>query len=208
MINLKKEAILNWHADFRTVATLPDVRPIRIKFILNSVSCLFLTIFAGILGYQEYRILSERSLQGDLSNFIQTKEPNNKLFLQQSERFRKASFHFVEIEQFYDTPFLPHHLILELAKLKPSNLAFKSINYSEKIEKKKPKSAMNYIIVINGEARGLKALSEFKKNLQESEFMKVINHETKIKDSNFGRNPETNIFSVQMDIEIIPMKSN
>lgn len=203
----KKDVQPYWRPDFRIPASLPDIKVVRTDFIINFIVITILVIVAAFVLQREYRAFAMRGTIDDLERRIRIADSDDSLYLKQNGRFLDASRNVIELESFYFAPFLPHHFMAELIELRPKDLIFKSLEYSESVKKEGTKSAMEYSVLISGEVQSLGALTEFKRVLQAAELLKVDGYETEVIESDGGRDAKTGIFPCRIDITIKPKKA-
>lgn len=194
-----------WRPDFRIPSTLPDIKIIRTGFAVNSVAILLVLVVGFMLLQREYR---GRALGGtihEMEQRIQEAAPADKASLKLNEKFRSAAAHIEEIQKFYTAPILSHDLLAHLTEMQPDDLIFSRVTFSESLEKQKKKTALSYVINLTGEVKDLRILDQFKKDLQEAEFLAPEGFASEINESVQTPDAVTRIFPYRISITMRPV---
>lgn len=196
-----------WRPDFKVQATLPDIKVVRTDFIINVISVALVLIAAVTLLQREYRAHVLRSSISQVEQRIRTAEAADNQSLKESERFRKSAQSVEELQRFFQAPFLTHELLAELASLRPEELIFSRVQFSESVDRLKgkgKKTEMGYTINITGDVRALTVLTQFKEALQQSTLLNPENFAVIVDESMQQRNTKTGITPFQVTISLTP----
>jgi len=165
----------NWHPNFRIESSLPDTRTIHTRFLIKAVlytTALILTAFLAQREYQAY--LLRKTIRG-LDQQIQNASSANRSRLAKSEQFRKQAIAVKEVQQFFKVPLIPHETVVELSSIKPEKLLFTSLALSESTiqvkrgKRTRPMSLVVFKLNILGSVQDLPVLTQFKRELEESQ---------------------------------------
>ncbi len=202
-----------WRPDFRDPTTLPDIKVVRTDFIVNVFAVVVLAIFAVFVLQREYRGWALKGRIASLEDEIRIAEPDDRIYIKQSQQFRDAGQYILEMNSFYDAPFDAHELLVELALLKREELMFTQVTLSESIAgaKKgaKPQAgpkAVEYQVRIDGEVHeeNLDVFDVFKKALRESDYFMIEGYETKIAEDMGSKNERNDLFPYVLTIQVSP----
>lgn len=127
--------------------------------------------------------------------------------MQLSGEFKKAAEYVVEVAKFSETPFFFHELVQTLAEIKPEDLIYRSISITESAGKQGNKNVITYRINLNGDAKSLTVLDQFKGILAQSEALQFLGYRIEIDETLEGRNDQTGIFPYRMSVSFIPDSS-
>ncbi len=205
-----------WRPDFRDPATLPDIKVVRTDFLVNVFSVVVLALITVFVLQREYRAWALKGRIASLEEEIRLAEPDDRIYIKQSEQFRDAGKYILEMNTFYDVPFYAHELMVELARLKQEELLFTEVSMSEEIatrSKRTPGSkvktvtkVVEYQIRIDGEVheKHLDTFDLFKTSLRESEYFQVDGFDTKITEDMGGKDDGSNLFPYVLTIRLSP----
>ncbi len=189
-----------WRPNFNIPSTLPDIKVVRTDFIVNFIAVSLALMASFYVAKREYRAYTLSNTIEELRQDISVAEPDDKLNLAMSERFREASRHIVELEKFYESPMRVHELMAQLAELRPEGLIFQIVTLSENVAKKGTKSFVEYSINISGDVKDPVLLGDFKARLQASELFAQSDYESEIDESLRSRDAKTGIFPYRLMI--------
>lgn len=202
-----------WRPDFRDPSTLPDIKVVRTDFLVNVVAVVLLALVAVFVLQREYRAWVLKGRIASLDEEIRLAEPDDRIFIKQSEEFRESGQYIVEMNSFYEAPFTAHELLVELALLKQEELMFTQVTLSEAIATPKkgakpvagPKP-IEYQIRIDGEVHedDLDVFSLFKQALSESDYLKVDGYETRIAEDMGSKDERSDLFPYVLTIQVSP----
>ncbi|MEO0510851.1 MAG: hypothetical protein AAF065_13445 [Verrucomicrobiota bacterium] len=203
----KKEVQPHWRPNFVDPAGLPDIKAIRTDFIINIVAVLLMLLVGFYLVQREYRSHSLSKTIADMEERIQAAESEDKKSLRLSKQFRDAAETVAELEKFYEAPMLAHEFLAEITTLRPDDLIFQKIAFTEVPKKEGASNMVVYSITISGDARSLTVLDEFKGELSTWDRLNVETYELQIDESLQGRDKDTGIFPYTLEITLSPRKA-
>jgi hypothetical protein len=194
----------HWRPNFVNQSELPDIKVIRTGFIINFVAVTLALCVAFSLLQREYRAYSLRQTIEGMEQRIRVAEADDLANLKMSEAFRSSAQSVVEVESFFDAPLLAHEFIYGLSQIKPEDLIFNSVSFSETLSQQGGQSGVGYSLSISGDAKGLTVLDEFKMILGEAELLQIPGYSLQIDESLQGRDEKTGIFPYSMAISLKP----
>lgn len=200
----KKEIQPHWRPNFVDPAELPDIKVIRTDFIINFIAVTLALVVMFSLLQREYKARIVSQGIDAMEQRIAIAEAKDKESLKLSSDFRKAAEHIVEVEKFFEAPIQPHEFLLGLSEIKPDDLLFSSISFSEQITKVKKKDQVSYAINISGDARSLTVLDDFKSVLANGALLNIDGFGLEISETLQGRNAETGIFPFRLAVLLAP----
>ena len=196
-----------WRPNFVNQAELPDIKVVRTDFIINFVAVTLTLCLGFFLLQREYRAYSLGQAISQMEQQIRVADADDIESLKLSESFRKSAQYVIEVEQFYDSPFLAHEVIYGLSQIKPDDLIFGSVSLNEFPFKVGAKTLVAYNVVISGKAQNLTVLDDFKRILEEAELLQVPGFDLEIDETLQGRDESTGIFPYKLVIGLKPGKS-
>jgi hypothetical protein len=200
----------NWHPDFKIVSTLPDTRVVRTNFIAKSVIYAAIFIIAAIILQREYQAYKLSQIVQELEQQVQGASSADLSRLEKSEQFRKSALKVREVQRFFKAPFVAHDSIVELARAKPEGLTFTRLVLSELvIEVKagdKSKLQVAYKLSVSGNVQDLPLLTQFKRKLEESQFLNLPGYSVGISENIDQRDVETGIIPFQVSALLKPVE--
>jgi len=128
----KPDLVLNWHPNFRDVATLPDIKQVRTGFLVNFVAIVFALVALGATLYFEVDIYKVNHEIAGLNNQIESNDSANKKALAYTKSFVSASKSMQFTARFFSQKLPPLELLASLMDSQPDNIIFRSI-YVESI---------------------------------------------------------------------------
>jgi len=132
-------------------------------------------------------------------------EAADRQSLKESERFRKSAQSVVELQRFFRVPFVAHELLAELAGLKPQDLIFTKVSFSDSVDKPKGKGAhMSYAIRIVGDVQELPVLAQFKEAVEASSFFNPEGFALDVDESIQRRDAQTGVTPFRVSISLSP----
>lgn len=201
-----------WRPDFKVQSTLPDIKVVRTDFLINFLAVALVMVVAFVLLQREYRAYSLRSSIASMEERVRVAEADDKLHLKESERFRESAKSVEELQAFFRAPFVAHEFLTEVSLLKPDELIFSRVKFSENVftpktkgkSKTKAKPQLAYNISIEGDVRGLDVLTEFKGALQAATSLNPDGFEVVVNESMQQRDAETGITPFKVSISLMP----
>jgi hypothetical protein len=200
----KKELQPNWRPNFVNPAALPDIKVVRTNFMVNSLAMVMALGMVFLVAQREYQARSLESSIASLESRIDRAEAEDEKYLRLSGEFKEAAEYIVEVAQFTEIPFLPHDFVKVLASIKPDDLIYRSITISEAITVEGKNKLLTYRINLNGDARSLTVLDEFKGILAAEEALQIRGYRVEIDETLEGRDEQTGIFPYRMSVSFIP----
>ncbi|WP_308983555.1 hypothetical protein [Thalassobacterium sedimentorum] len=188
-------------------AELPDIKVIRTGFIINFFAVTLTLCVAFLLLQREYRSYTLRQTISQMQQQVRVADADDVENLKQSEKFRQSAQYVVEVQQFFDAPLLAHEFLLDLSLLKPDDLIFQSVSLSESITKQGNQNVVSYVININGNAKNLTVLDDFKQLLEEDALLQIEGFVVEIDETLQGRDEKTGIFPYRLGISLTPGKT-
>lgn len=192
----------NWHPNFRIESTLPDTRVIRTHFLVKTLLYTIILVVVAFILQREYQAYLLRKTIYDLEQQVQNSDSENRSRLAKSERFRKLAQNVKEVQQFFRTPLVAHESIVDLALIKPEELTFKRTDLSELvIQVKRDKKTMKEVkfnLAISGEVQDLTILTQFKRELEESQSFNPADYTVSIDEVIEQRDAETGIIPFRL----------
>lgn len=204
----KKEIQPHWRPNFVNPSELPDIKVVRTNFIVNSVAVVLALGMLFLIGQREYKARTLESTIVSLEARVAQAEAGDTRYLRLSGEFKEAAEHVLEVSKFTETPFLVHELIRTLSVIKPEDLIFRSISISETVIKQGKKDVISYRINLNGDAKSLTVLDQFKGILAQAEPLRFPGYRIEIDETLEGRNEQTGIFPYRMRLSFIPDAAN
>ncbi len=199
----------NWHPNFRIESTLPDTRAIHMTFIIKAFLYTAVLILAAFVLQREYQAYLLRKTISDLELQVEKVSSADRSRLQKSEQFRKYALNIKELQKFFSVPLIAHESVVELSSVKPEDLIFTSIALSElaveikRSPKSRPEDIVLFKLKISGNVQDLPVLTQFKRELENSQLLKpsgytvVIDENIEQRDVDTGIIPFTLIISLE-----------
>ena len=200
----------NWHPNFRIKSTLPDTRVVRTNFIAKITIYTAILILAAIVLQREYQAYILRQVIHGLEQQVQNASSADLSRLKNSEQFRKLALNVRELQRFFRVPLVPHESIVELARTKPEGLTFTRLTYSELIVQvkvgKESKPQVAFRLSVAGNVKDLPVLTQFKRELEESQLLNPPGYRVSISENIDQRNVDTGIVPFQLSILLEPVE--
>jgi hypothetical protein len=129
MLGRKKKpaAVLNWHPNFRDVATLPDIKQVRTGFLINIAAIVFVLPALAWTLYTEVEIHKVNHDIEELNTQIDGNASANKKALADTAAFVKSSKPLQFAAVFFSQKVPPLELLSSLVDVRPDNIVFNSI---------------------------------------------------------------------------------
>ena len=200
----KKNKQPHWHPNFVITPELPDIKIVRTNFIVNGIAISLALGVLFLIGQHEYKAKALEATNARLENRISQAEAGDKENLRLNREFKEAAAYVIEVSKFSKTPFLVHELVQTLSLIKPNDLIYKSISISEAVTKEGKKDVITYRVNLNGDAKSLVVLDQFKGILAEAEGLQFPGYRIEIDETLEGRDEQTGIFPYRMTVSFIP----
>jgi len=202
----KKEVQPHWRPNFVNPAGLPDITVIRTDFIINAVAVVLMLLAGFYVLQRAYRSYSLGKTIADMRQQIRVAEGDDSMNLRLSAQFREAAATVAELEKFFASPVIAHVFLAEISNLKPEDLIFNKISFTESLQKQGSKTVVVYRVNISGNVRSLTVLDEFKGELSSWDALGVKGYALEIDEALQGRDAETGIFPYTLEITLRPEK--
>jgi hypothetical protein len=197
--NKKARTGTNWHHDFRIPERLPDIKPIRTKFIIN-VACVGVAlVLLGMAGSREF---TKAGIRSEIATFEQErteKMPQNNKLTQMSQEYNRISQRLNDAIKFKKQPIHPVQLIAELSKQCPPDLIYDGIQFQHVYDGSTKRE--EYQVRIAGKGKTTSAIGELKNHLStlpvSSGFVISVNEQ-----GNPTKDAQTGFFSFQIAVII------
>ncbi len=153
MLARKKKAdpVLNWHPNFRVVATLPDIKQVRTGFIVNFIAITLAILALGWTLFTEVEIHKKNNEIDEYNKQIDRNKPLNTKYLAASTKFVTASKPLQFAAKKISERLSPMDLMASLLDAKPANILLDSVEISSVIlELGAGKKAPTQRVVISG----------------------------------------------------------
>ncbi|MGK0309467.1 MAG: hypothetical protein ACJAT5_000183 [Lentimonas sp.] len=201
----------NWHPNFRIESTLPDTRTIRTHFIVKVAIYTFVLIAAAFVLQREYQAYMLRQTISELELQVQKTSSADLSRLKKSERFRKLALNVKELQRVFMAPLMAHESIVELASIKPKELTFTRLVLSERVVQvrsgRKSTPKVIFSLNISGDVQDLLILTQFKRELEESQLLNPSGYKVIINEDIQQRDVDTGIIPFQLSVSLEPAKS-
>ena len=152
-----------WHADFRMVETLPDIKVIRTKFLINVFFIILLCVLVALFGYQEFNKIGLRQSIESLRAEVESRSGSNRKITKQSNEFRALANKIDDIETFTSNPIRPAWLLVELSRVRTQDVVYDTISYSRFWDNSAKEEV--YRVRLGGKGRTTADISELKNRL-------------------------------------------
>lgn len=200
----------NWHPNFRIESTLPDIRVVRVHIISRIVLYTAILIAVAIIVHREYESHLLSQTIDRLEQQIQSASSADRSRLEKSNQFRELAFNVKELQRFFNVPLMVHDSVVALARMKPNELTFTRLDLSELVVQVKvgKKSQPKVVFKLNvfGNVKDLPVLTQFKRELEESQLLNRSNYTVIINEDIGQRDIETGIVPFQLSILLEPGK--
>lgn len=204
----KKNLQPAWRPNFVNQSELPDIKVVRTNFIINIFAVALALSMVFVLAKREYSAAVLETTISRLEERIAGAEASDQKNLALSRQFKESAEYVLEVGKFVEAPFLPHELVYHLSVIKPDDIIYRSINLSENSEGKGKKGVITYRVNLNGDAKNLTVLDEFKDILARAEGLQFPGYGIEIDETLEGRDERTGIFPYRMTISFTPQASD
>ena len=118
-----------WHLDFRNSDGLPDVKPIRTSFFVNSIAAVIAAGIALNFVNQEVSLYSIRSQVSQLDEQIQADSGPSAAAVKKFQEFRTEEKKLKEVLEFIDRRITPSAFLLRLGEILPDNIVIEAVDW-------------------------------------------------------------------------------
>jgi alpha-N-acetylglucosamine transferase len=158
-----KKTKISWHPDFRIVESLPDIKIVRTKFIINLIGIVVFCLLLVFVGYREIIKIGLRQSVKVYQAEIQNRQPSNRKLTTMSGEFRKLGDELKDIKQFKEKPLNLIEIVVELSKVCNSEIIFDRISYKDFWDSNLKQEL--HKIQLNGKGRRTADIGELKTRL-------------------------------------------
>jgi len=124
----KPDAVLNWHPNFRDVATLPDIKQVRTGFLVNFVAIVLALLALAWTLYIEVEMHKVNHDIDALNTQMQDNDAANRKALAATKDFVNKSKALQFAAKFFSQKMPPLELLSSLIDARPENITFRSID--------------------------------------------------------------------------------
>lgn len=198
----KKEAQPNWHPNFRLADNLPDIKPVRTGFIVNIIAVALVLGLGSMLLTREFQAMTLKREIAVLEAEVSEASGENRGYLRQSAEFARALNRLQDVETFYSAPFTGYGVLATLAEIKPEDLIYRPINFSEVTVVERRRSTINHNLVLTGDSRDLEIVFDLKTRLENLPVFD--NYSGTVSEDTFQRDEETGVFPFRINMVLAP----
>jgi len=120
-----------WHTDFRNTELLPDMKVVRTHFFINLVAVVLPFVILLYWVQAELKIASINSSISSLQKQVESKQDDDKEFLELSKKFDEETAKIKAMDEFFTNLFPGSDLLLELAELMEDNMSLSQFSLAE-----------------------------------------------------------------------------
>ncbi len=164
------EIVWQWHPNFRVAEALPDIKPVRTGFLVNSVAVTLAVMALAYLLYITAQIISVNRVANKYQASIDEAQKENSKYLALSNAFFRDSKRLQEVTKFYGPNVSPVQLMNSVAAARPENIWLETVQLNPYSVEPKPGQrvpTLQLVITgtITGEAKDLESLDSFVKKI-------------------------------------------
>jgi hypothetical protein len=164
------EITLQWHPNFRVTEALPDIKPVRTGFLVNSVAVTLAVMALAFLLYVTVQIISVNRVAAKYQATIDEAQKENAKYLNLSAAFFKDSKRLQDVTKFYGPNVSPVQLLNTIAEARPENIWLETVqlnpyNVEPKPGQRVPTQQLVVTGTITGESKDLESLDSFVKKI-------------------------------------------
>jgi hypothetical protein len=198
----KKEVQPNWHPNFRIQSELPDIKPIRTGFLINSAAVVICVALGFLVLQQELRRMNLNGSISELKATVKANEATNRSALKNSKEFVDKVKRIQEVESFYEAPTKGFEFLIGLAEIRPENLIYDNINFTESVRVERRNEITTFRVQITGQSRDMATLGEFKDFVSELPF--VVRNNGNVNETILPRDENTGVFPFTLVVDFEP----
>ncbi len=120
-----------WHLDFRNSDGLPDVKPIRTSFFINSIAAVVAAGIALNFANQELQLYNLRSQAAQLTQEIEEDSRPSAEAVKKFQEFRAQEKKITEVVEFVDRRIAPSEFLLRLGEILPENIIIEVVDWRD-----------------------------------------------------------------------------
>lgn len=202
----------NWHADFRNVESLPDVKAIRTDFLINIVAITAALAVVGMLIFNEVTLMALNSDQKTLQEQIANRSATDRENLKLSGEFNRASNTVKELVAFSGNEIPPGPFLLDVASVTSRKMVIDTVAVALRSRKQGRNSIYFREIKFEGtiqspaaaEATGI--VDTFINDVTSFEYLSdKVDPENPPKLDRFSQDPVLGIFNYTITITLQPL---
>ena len=146
----KPDVVLNWHPNFRNVATLPDIKQVRTGFLVNFVAIVLALLALAWTLYTEVEIHKVGHDIDVLNAQMEGNSGANNKALAATRDFVNKSKPMQFAARFFSQKLVPLDLLASLNDARPENITFISVNVESIVRDQGGKKADAQRLTIHG----------------------------------------------------------
>jgi hypothetical protein len=146
----KPDVVLNWHPNFRNVATLPDIKQVRTGFLVNFVAIVLALLALAWTLYTEVEIHKVGHDIDVLNAQMEGNSGANNKALAATRDFVNKSKPMQFAARFFSQELVPLDLLASLNDARPENITFISVNVESIVRDQGGKKADAQRLTIHG----------------------------------------------------------
>ncbi len=188
-----------WRPDFRIVDRLPDTKPIRTRFLVNIVVIGIAFILLVVNAYREYQIFSLNASINTIWSERDDRSLENEDLYTKSIEFRQEANKVDDLDRFFESPFDPIGIIVQLARIRTEDLIFDNLSYRNSWDANNKREFFE--INISGNGRTTADIGELKNRLEILELYDGYVLEV-VEEGNPTKDVQTGVFSFSLVVTI------
>ena len=119
-----------WHPDFRVTERLPDTKPVRTIFFINSAAVLLATCLAIYIGYREVGLRALRADTESAALSLKQNKPGSDQAVELFKKFQEQEKGILALQDFLATrKLVVSDFVLHLGATLPSGVRLTTIDY-------------------------------------------------------------------------------
>lgn len=124
----KSSQVPAWHLDFRDPSGLPDVKPIRTTFFVNTIAVVIAAGIALVFLQQEFKLFSLRGELAALEAQIDVDRTPSAAAVKKFQSFRAEEKKLKEVLEFVDIRIAPSAFLMRIGEILPEKIIITSID--------------------------------------------------------------------------------
>lgn len=208
--NKNKVKTPHWRPDFREKETLPDIKPIRTGFLLNSVGSIAL-IVAIIAAVSHQGTLKELNTElSTLQGRIDSNNRANRAAIQNHNEFQSLARLTDQVVAFSAQRIDPVAVLIELAQNRPESLMIENVSLTPTVTRVRNRDVVQYSLSIQGTVRdsmeqdASAAITAYRNSLASLPSLEPVLESTRL--SSFARSQNPAVFNFAIQVALNPNK--